>query len=139
MKTSSAIALENLKNIRRKIKYSKRMNGRLHRWGFHKLQSIIEYKAKLHGIKVIYVNARGTSSICPICGAKLSPNGQYRTMKCKGCGLIADRDIIGAWNIRLRGLEKIDVASPVPAESLPMKPEGGRETKYYKTLSLLER
>ena len=125
LKTSSAIALENLKNIRRKIKYSKRMNGRLHRWGFHKLQSIIEYKAKLHGIKVIYVNARGTSSICPICGVKLSLNGR-RMLKCKGCGLIADRDVIGAWNIRLRGLEKIDVASSVSAESLPMKPEGGR-------------
>ena len=49
-------------------------------------------------------------------------------MKCKRCGLEADRDIIGAWNVRLRGLEKIDVRSPVPRESLPMKPEGGRFT-----------
>ncbi len=126
LKTSSAIALENLKNIRKKIKYSRKMNGRLHRWSFHKLQFIIEYKAKMNGIPIIYVNARGTSRTCPICGTKLSPNGQYRTMKCKRCGLIADRDIIGAWNIRLRGLEKIDVRSPVPRESLPMKPEGGR-------------
>ena len=75
---------------------------------------------------------------CPICGAKLSLNGR-RMLKCKGCGLIVDRDVIGAWNIRLRGLEKIDVASSVSAESLPMKPEGGKETKYYKMLSLLER
>ncbi|MEQ9715144.1 MAG: zinc ribbon domain-containing protein [Candidatus Asgardarchaeum sp.] len=35
--------------------------------------------------------------------AKLSPNGQYRTLKCKKCGLEADRDVIGACNIRLRG------------------------------------
>ena len=97
----------------------------MHRWSFRKLQFIIEYKAKLSGIPIIYVNAKGTSTYCPICGAKLSPNGQYRTMKCK-CGLITDRDVIGAWNIRLKGLEKIDVASSVPAESLPMKPEGGR-------------
>ena len=41
---------------------------------------------------------------CPICGAKLSLNGR-RMLKCKGCGLIVDRDVIGAWNIRLRGLK----------------------------------
>jgi len=128
LKNNSAIALENLKNIRKKIKYSRNMNGRLHRWSFRKLQFIIEYKAKMNGIPLVYVNARGTSTYCPICGAKLSPNGQYRIMKCKRCGLEADRDIIGAWNIRLRGLEKIDVRSPVPRESLPMKPEGGRFT-----------
>ena len=126
MKTSSAIALENLKNIRKKIKYSRKMNGRLHRWSFRKLQKIIEYKAKMNGIPLVYVDAKGTSTYCPICGTKLSPNGQYRTMKCKRCGLIADRDIIGAWNIRLRGLKKIDVASPVPAESPSMNLEGGR-------------
>jgi len=138
LKNNSAIALENLKNIRCKIKYSRKVNGRLHRWSFRKLQLIIEYKAKLNGIPIIYVNAKGTSTYCPICGAKLSLNG-HRMLKCKRCGLIADRDVIGAWNIRLRGLKKIDVASPVPAESLPMKPEGGKETKYYKMLSLLER
>jgi|Deesub1362B_J571_1020462.scaffolds.fasta_scaffold08958_2 putative transposase len=138
LETGSAITLENLKNIRKKIKYSKKMNGRLHRWSFRKLQLIIEYKAKLNGVPIIYVNARGTSSLCPICGAKLSPNG-HRILKCKRCGLIADRDIIGAWNIRLRGLKQIDVASPVPAESLPMKTEGGKETKHHKMSSLLER
>jgi len=126
LKTSSAIALENLKNIRKKIKYSRKMNGRLHRWSFRKLQFIIEYKARLNGVPIIYVNARGTSRTCPICGTKLSPNGQYRTMKCKRCGLIADRDIIGAWNIRLRGLKQIDVRSPVPRESPSMNLEGGR-------------
>ena len=38
----------------------------------------------------------------------------------------ADRDVIGSWNIRLRGLKQIDVASPVPAESPSMNPETGR-------------
>jgi len=125
LKTSSAIALENLKNIRKKIKFSREINGRLHRWSFRKLQKIIEYKAKLNGIPIIYVNAKGTSRTCPICGGKLSPNG-HRIMKCKKCGLIADRDVIGAYNIRLRGLEKIDVRSPVPRKSPSMKPERGR-------------
>jgi len=138
LKTNLAIALENLQKIRKKINYSRELNGRLHRWSFRKLQLIIEYKAKLSGIPVIYVNARGTSSLCPICGAKLSPNG-HTMLKCKRCGLIADRNIIGTWNIRLRGLKQIYVASSVPAESLPVKPEGGKETKHHKVLSLLER
>jgi putative transposase len=62
------IALEDLTEIRDSIRYSAEMNGRLHRWSFHKLQSIIEYKAKLKGIKVVFVNPAFTSSLCPICG-----------------------------------------------------------------------
>ena len=116
LKLNSAIALENLKNIRRKVKFSREMNGRLHRWSFRKLQFIIEYKAKLSGIPIIYVNAKGTSSLCPICGGKLSLNG-HRTLKCKKCGLIADRDVIGSWNIRLGGLKQIYVGSSPPKKA----------------------
>ena len=62
LRMNSAIALENLKEIRRKINCSKELNGRLHRWSFRKFQQILEYKAKLNGINVIYVNPRKTSS-----------------------------------------------------------------------------
>jgi len=117
----SGIDLEDLKHIRKSIRYSRKMNGRLHRWSFRKLQRIIEYKAKL-SIKVFYVNPAYTSSLCPICGGKLSPNG-YRVLRCK-CGFEADRDVIGSWNIRIRALKMWGVS--VPPESLPMKGEGGR-------------
>jgi len=140
LKTNSAIALENLKEIRRKINCSKELNGRLHRWSFRKFQQILEYKAKLNGINVIYVNPRKTSSLCPICGRKLSPNGR-RLLKCE-CGLIADRDAVGSWNIRLRGLKslKIDVGSSVPPESPSMNPEMGRlsATHASKVMKVME-
>ena len=131
LETNSAIALENLKEIRAKINHSKEINGRLHRWSFRKFQQILEYKAKLNSIEVIYVNPHKTSSLCPICGKKLSPNGQ-RLLKCK-CGLIADRDVVGSWNIRLRGLKslKIDVGSTVPPESPSMNSETGRFSATY--------
>ncbi len=122
LKTNSAIALENLKEIRIKIRYSREINGRLHRWSFRKFQQVLEYKAKLNGIEVVYVNPRKTSSLCPICGGKLSPNGQHRVLECKRCGLIADRDVVGSWNIRLRALKMWGVS--VPPESHPMKPRG---------------
>ena len=115
---ASTILLEGLANIRRRIRRSKAINGRLNRWSFRKLQEIIEYKAKLAGLNVTYVDAKGTSSLCPICGGKLSPNG-YRRLKCSRCGLEEDRDIIAVKNLLRR--YQMDVgASPVHPESPPM-------------------
>jgi len=97
------------------------VNGRLHRWGFRRLQAIIEYKAKLKGIRVVYVDPAQTSSLCPICGGRLSPNG-HRILKCENCGFEADRDIIGSWNIRLKALKMWGSRAP---ESQPMKAHAG--------------
>ena len=121
---ASTIVLEELANIRKRIRRSKPINGRLNRWSFRKLQNIIEYKAKLAGLSLKYVNAKGTSSLCPICGGELSPNG-CRLMKCPSCGTEQDRDIIAVKNLLRR--HQMDVgASPVHPESPPMK-RGGKE------------
>jgi len=129
----STIILEKLTHIRCKIHYTRSMNGRLHRWSFRKLQTVIEYKAKLVGINVVYEDAYKTSSLCPICGEELSPNG-YRELKCGKCGLVADRDVIGAWNLLKR-----HVGSSVPPERLQMKalmPDGGRPTEKLRKLTV---
>jgi len=120
------IALEDLTEIRDSIRYSVEMNGRLHRWSFRKLQSIIEYKAKLKGIKVVFVDPAFTSSLCPVCGVKLSSNG-HRVLKCK-CGFEADRDVVGSWNVRLRALKMWGVS--VPPESPTMKMGGWKVIRY---------
>jgi len=62
---ASTIVLEKLTYIRRGRKRSRALNGRLNRWSFRKLQSIIEYKAKLAGLNMLPVKAKGTSSLCP--------------------------------------------------------------------------
>ena len=114
---ASTIVLEKLKNIRGKRR-SKALNGRLNRWSFRKLQNIIDYKAKLTGLNVKYVHAKGTSSLCPTCGEKLSPNG-YRLMKCPECGLEEDRDVVAVKKLLKR--YQMDVgASTVHPESPPM-------------------
>ena len=69
------IVVENLKGMKKQIRYGKRMNRRLHTLPYRRLQSYIEYKAKLAGLPAVYVNPRGTSSLCPICGGKLASNG----------------------------------------------------------------
>ncbi|HIP63206.1 MAG TPA: hypothetical protein EYH04_03725 [Archaeoglobus profundus] len=51
------------------------------------LQSFIEYKARWYGLNVDYVKPYKTSTLCPIYGCKLNPNGQ-RLLKCKKCNLI---------------------------------------------------
>ncbi|MBS7251214.1 MAG: IS200/IS605 family accessory protein TnpB-related protein [Candidatus Freyarchaeota archaeon] len=50
---ATVIVLEKLKGIRGRMNYSKQMNGRLHRWSFRRLQSVVEYKAKLNGLTVV--------------------------------------------------------------------------------------
>ncbi|NJE61230.1 RNA-guided endonuclease TnpB family protein [Thermococcus sp. 21S7] len=120
------IALEDLTKIRDSIRYSAEMNGRLHRWSFRKLQSIIEYKAKLKGVRVVFVNPAHTSSLCPVCGGKLSPNGG-RVLKCSNCGFEADRDVVGSWNVRLKALKMWGVS--VSPESPPMKMGGGKVSR----------
>nr|MDO8046251.1 transposase [Candidatus Baldrarchaeota archaeon] len=113
-KHNLGIIMENLKNIRKKIKYGRNLNRRLHSWNFRKLQFFIEYKAKLNGIPVVYINPKGTSSLCPRCGGKIAPNGQ-RVLKCRKCGYENDRDIVACLNmLRMRGV-------PVPPECLSMK------------------
>ena len=109
----TVVVMEKLRGIRKKIRYTREMNGRLHRWSFRRFQLILEYKAKLFGLNVVYVDARGTSRLCPICGGKLrkSPNG-YRLMRCPSCGLIDDRDVIAFLNLLKRY-----VGSSVPPES----------------------
>nr|WP_248660641.1 transposase [Thermococcus cleftensis] len=113
--------------IRSSIRYSAEMNGRLHRWSFRRLQSIIEYKAKLKGVRVVFVNPAYTSSLCPVCGEKLSPNG-HRVLKCSNCGFEADRDVVGSFNISVRALKMWGVS--VPPESHPMKTGGWKPTRY---------
>jgi len=73
LETNSAIALEDLKNIRSKIDYSPELNGRLHRWSFRTFQQILEYKAKLNGIPVVYVNPPQDLDPVPDMWGKINP------------------------------------------------------------------
>ena len=61
------IILEDLKNIRLRIKANKRVRSRLHRWSFDQLRRFVEYKAEAAGIEVRYVNPAYTSLTCSCC------------------------------------------------------------------------
>lgn len=93
----SVIRLEQLANIRQTTRTSRKNEKNLHTWSFYRLSEFIEYKAKLEGIKVEYVNPAYTSQVCPNCTKK--NKSQNRKYKCT-CGFEKHRDIIGAMNIR---------------------------------------
>ncbi|MCL7394421.1 MAG: RNA-guided endonuclease TnpB family protein, partial [Thaumarchaeota archaeon] len=75
------IIMEDLKHLNRKNTGSKELNGRLHRWSYSRFQKILEYQAKLCGLHVKYINPRGTSKTCPICGDELEESSNGRRLR----------------------------------------------------------
>ena len=90
------IKLEQLKNIRSTTRKSRKNNHSLHTWSFYRLAQFIEYKAKLAGISVEYVNPAYTSQTCPNCGNVHHANDRNYTCE---CGFHIHRDLLGAMNI----------------------------------------
>jgi putative transposase len=98
-----AIALEDLKGVRSRIKARRPQRARFHNWTFGQLRDFIAYKAKLAGVPVFYVDPRHTSRACPQCGtidAKNRPN--QSTFSCVSCGHAGPADHVAARNIRAR-------------------------------------
>lgn len=62
------VVLEDLNGMRDSIDYGARMNRRLHRLPFRKLQEYIRYKAEWSSVPVMTVDAEYTSQRCPLCG-----------------------------------------------------------------------
>lgn len=93
---AKGIKLEQLENIRSATRTSRKNNHSLHTWSFYRLAQYIEYKAKLAGIEVEYVNPAYTSQRCPQCGN--IHHAKDRKYICK-CGYHTHRDLLGAINI----------------------------------------
>ncbi|WP_326717460.1 RNA-guided endonuclease InsQ/TnpB family protein [Vagococcus jeotgali] len=96
-KNVGIIRLEKLANIRKQTRKSRKNNRSLSNWSFYRLASYIEYKAKLVGIKVEYVNPAYTSQRCPNCGH--INHAKDRKYDCSNCQYTGHRDIVGAKNI----------------------------------------
>ena len=95
----AAIALEDLEKLKKNKK--NRLSWESHLWCYRRVQTYVEYKALVEGIKVVYVDPRGTS--------KRSPNGKpqvfinYRFAKLGGT--TTTRDVVASWNLALRGVK----------------------------------
>ena len=98
---NAVIIFENLKSIRNRIHWSKKMNKKAHNWAFKALEDMIVYKAHDNSIAVRRVYPRGTSSTCKNCFGKVR-RGPSTKAVCETCKKEYNADWLGAVNITRR-------------------------------------
>jgi putative transposase len=98
----STIVLENLKDIRKRMKAKRRSQTkrRMHSWPFASLKAKIKYKAEERGCTVVVVDPRHTSQACFRCGHTARNNRRSQSaFICRQCGYHLNADLNAARNI----------------------------------------
>jgi putative transposase len=115
--TVRGIGLEDLAGIRERVTVRRKDRAKHSGWAFTQLQSFVEYKSRLVGIPVVFVDARNTSKGCNECGHIDKANRKSQAeFCCVQCGHSANADLNASRNIRdrakLRWLELAASADP---------------------------
>jgi len=113
--SAKRIVMEDLTNIRERIKGNKRMRSRLHRWSWYELQQFVEYKAEAKGIEIVYVNPAYTSKTCSVCDC-LGSRHKHK-FKCVNCGSYQHSDRNAAINLLKLGESAVSSTASV---NMPM-------------------
>ena len=100
------IKLENLKGIRKqgdkktkKNKSGESFKSSINTWEFYQLGKMIEYKAKICGIPLLYIDPRYTSQRCSKCGLIGKREGKKFMCTNEVCGHVDHADSNAAFNI----------------------------------------
>jgi IS605 OrfB family transposase len=80
---------------------------------YRKISEWIDWQCVKHGVPVVVVEPKGTSTRCPRCSSKMMENG-YRVFKCPRCGFEADRDTVAVLNIEKRALTQMGGSLTTP-------------------------
>ncbi|MCM3034346.1 zinc ribbon domain-containing protein, partial [Niallia sp. MER 6] len=106
------IRMEDLTGIRKTAKSKKEAGRNLHSWAQYQLQTFIEYKAKVEGMEVQYVNPYNTSQMCK-CGHIDKNNRNRHLFQCEKCGYKSHADVNAGLNISkcVSGISKKKKAS----------------------------
>jgi putative transposase len=100
---SALIVFEDLKKLRRNGNGDKKLSWKTQLWCYRRIHSYTEYKALLEGLRVVYVDPRGTSKTPP--NGKLLRFINYRFVELGNT--ITSRDVIASWNLALRALKRM--------------------------------
>jgi putative transposase len=129
----SIIVLEDLVNIRGRVKAKRKQRRRIHSWSFARLQSFLDYKGRMRGLTVECVDPRYTSQKCYRCGHIERGNRQSQSwFVCKSCGFQHNADLNAAKNIRQNYLaskgmsagSRADVNQPIVGSTYKPSPLG---------------
>jgi putative transposase len=117
-RTKRALALEDLKGIRTRLRVQRQQRTILHSWAFFQLRAFIAYKAQRAGVPVVFVDPRNTSRTCPACGHSDKANRPNQaSFRCTLCGCAGHADVIAAENIRVLG--RAAVMQPHVSDAAP--------------------
>jgi IS605 OrfB family transposase len=101
--TNRSIALEELTGIRERTTVRKADRDKKSKWAFNELRNFIEYKARIHGVIVRFVNPAYTSKQCSVCGHISDKNRKKQdTFSCQKCGHTENADFNASKNIASR-------------------------------------
>lgn len=97
VETLSVMRMEQQMKIKQIVPY-------IHSASLNQLVQFIDYKCRDAGTKVVYAPAGYKSSqICSVCGMVTKP-GPSKIYTCPYCGLVIDRDLNAAYNLRDYGM-----------------------------------
>jgi putative transposase len=103
-RTNRAVALEDLKGIRHRVRVRRPQRSTLHSWAFADLGQKLAYKAQRAGVRVVFVDPRNSSRECPACGHTEKANRPNQSrFRCRVCGFADHADKVAALNLSLRG------------------------------------
>ena len=99
------IVLEDLTDIRKRMKARKKQRSKMHGWSFAQLRQFLTYKAKVAGVPVVIVDPRNTSRRCSMCGHIDKRNRKSQAeFVCRSCGFMDNADFNASKNLSFLGL-----------------------------------
>lgn len=115
--TKRAIVLEELSNIRTRIKARKEQRAVLHSWAFRQLRTFIAYKATQAGVTMLPVDAAYSSRTCSKCGhCEKANRATQAKFVCRQCGFSANADVNAAIVLRERGRALVNAPNVADCE-----------------------
>jgi putative transposase len=121
--TARGIGLEDLTHIRERTTVRAKDQAKHSGWAFAQLQGFVEYKAKLAGVPVVFVDARNTGKGCNVCGHIDKANRKSQSeFSCVACGHTVNADWNASRNVRDRAILRwLELAASVDPG---LKPSG---------------
>ena len=98
------LGVENLKHLKTGKKPGRGKNFRkaIAPWTYRQALARIECLAQENRVRLVAVDPRNTSRMCPRCGSVASENRRGEDFRCVRCHYSADADFVGALNVLVK-------------------------------------